>query len=123
MYVISAYPQKAIDTGIIVKPYNRELVSSVENDTIPTEIEARVRAMCNQARKVRSLAKKTFGSTLTGTFLVCKGRFFLSSAISLLLVLLDSFCPPANQPPLEDASPAVFSVSLSIKGTVSCWFW
>jgi hypothetical protein len=37
--------------------------------TIANEIEARVTDICNHARKVRSLAKNTLGSTLTGSFL------------------------------------------------------
>ena len=36
--------------------------------TIATEIDANVTDMCSQAKNVLSLAKKTFGSTFTGTY-------------------------------------------------------
>ncbi len=36
--------------------------------TMATEIDASVTDICSQARKVRSLAKNTFGSTLTGSY-------------------------------------------------------
>ena len=40
-----------------------------------TEMEASVTAMLSQARKVRSLAKNTLGSTLTGTLRILpRGR-------------------------------------------------
>lgn len=39
--------------------------------TMATEIDASVTDICSQARKVRSLAKNTFGSTLTGS---CNGK-------------------------------------------------
>lgn len=35
--------------------------------TIATDIDANVTDICNHAKNVRSFAKKTFGSTLTGT--------------------------------------------------------
>lgn len=43
------------------------LVEDKTYATIATDIEANVTDICNQDKKVRSLAKYTLGSTLTGT--------------------------------------------------------
>ena len=70
MYMYSEQQQKAMATGININPYICENSLASANATIATEMEESVTDMCSQARKVRSLAKKTFGSTFVGTFLV-----------------------------------------------------
>ncbi len=58
----------AIDTGSRITPYNapgEEELESV-NATMATLAPARMTLTCSHAKKVRSLAKKTFGSIFTG---------------------------------------------------------
>jgi len=64
---------KAMETGRRVRPYTwpvmdvEEVGVEAEKAIMAMAIEARVTEVWSQARKVRSLAKKTLGSTLTGT--------------------------------------------------------
>mmetsp|Transcript_11874 Transcript_11874/g.18233 ORF Transcript_11874/g.18233 Transcript_11874/m.18233 type:complete len:122 (-) Transcript_11874:272-637(-) len=62
------YAINAIDTGSRTTPYNAPGAEECfeSNATIATLAPARRTLTCNQAKKVRSFAKKTFGSIFTG---------------------------------------------------------
>mmetsp|Transcript_12827 Transcript_12827/g.19344 ORF Transcript_12827/g.19344 Transcript_12827/m.19344 type:complete len:121 (+) Transcript_12827:265-627(+) len=97
-----AYTINEIDTGSRITPYNApgdEECESV-NATIATLAPARRTLTCNQAKKVLSFAKNTFGSIFTGADRgrMAESRTLAEDVAAKAFDFLDTFLKKLNNP-------------------------